>query len=269
MLLKMLKIKQLSKVFNPNSINENRVFDKISIEINKGDFITIIGSNGAGKSTLLNIIAGNIMQDSGIVLLDGEDVSDKEEYYRCKDIGRVYQNPSVGVAPKMTILENLSLADNKGKKYGLTSGINKGRISYYKELLKEVDLGLEDKLFNKVELLSGGQRQALTLLMAVMSNPKILLLDEHTAALDPKTSEKIMEITKKIVKERGITTLMVTHNLKHAMESGNRLFMMHRGEIVIDVAGEEKAALDSTDKLMKLFEKVHIKDELSDRTLFA
>ena len=210
----MLKINQLSKVFNPNSINENKVFDKLSVEIDKGDFVTIIGSNGAGKSTLLNIIAGSIEQDSGTIYIDGENVSSKEEFYRCKEIGRVYQNPSFGVAPKMTILENLSLADNKGKKYGLSLGINKKRIEVYKELLKELNLGLEDKLYNKVELLSGGQRQALTLLMAVMSNPKLLLLDEHTAALDPKTSEKIMEITKKIVKERGITTLMVTAQFK-------------------------------------------------------
>ncbi|MBS5925761.1 MAG: ATP-binding cassette domain-containing protein [Clostridium sp.] len=265
----MLKIRQLSKVFNPNSINENKVFDKLSVEIDKGDFVTIIGSNGAGKSTLLNIIAGSIEQDSGTIYIDGENVSSKEEFYRCREIGRVYQNPSFGVAPKMTILENLSLADNKGKKYGLSLGINKKRIESYKELLKELNLGLEDKLYNKVELLSGGQRQALTLLMAVMSNPKLLLLDEHTAALDPKTSEKIMEITKKIVKERGITTLMVTHNLKHAIDSGNRLFMMHRGNIVVDVKGKERKELDSTDKLMQLFEKVHIKEELSDRTLFV
>ncbi|MFR4998583.1 MAG: ABC transporter ATP-binding protein [Clostridium paraputrificum] len=265
----MLKIRQLSKVFNPNSINENKVFDKLSVEIDKGDFVTIIGSNGAGKSTLLNIIAGSIEQDSGTIYIDGENVSSKEEFYRCREIGRVYQNPSFGVAPKMTILENLSLADNKGKKYGLSLGINKKRIESYKELLKELNLGLEDKLYNKVELLSGGQRQALTLLMAVMSNPKLLLLDEHTAALDPKTSEKIMEITKKIVKERGITTLMVTHNLKHAIDSGNRLFMMHRGNIVVDVKGKERKELDSTDKLMQLFEKVHIKEEISDRTLFV
>ena len=265
----MLKIRQLSKVFNPNSINENKVFDKLSVEIDKGDFVTIIGSNGAGKSTLLNIIAGSIEQDSGTIYIDGENVSSKDEFYRCREIGRVYQNPSFGVAPKMTILENLSLADNKGKKYGLSLGINKKRIESYKELLKELNLGLEDKLYNKVELLSGGQRQALTLLMAVMSNPKLLLLDEHTAALDPKTSEKIMEITKKIVKERGITTLMVTHNLKHAIDSGNRLFMMHRGNIVVDVKGKERKELDSTDKLMQLFEKVHIKEEISDRTLFV
>jgi len=264
----MLQVNNLSKVFNPNTVNENRIYNGLSIEVKKGDFISIIGSNGAGKSTLLNIIAGAIMPDSGTILLDGEDVTKKEEFFRSKSIGRVFQNPSGGVAPKMTILENLALADNKCKTYGLTPGINKRKIESYKELLKEVDLGLEDKLFNKVELLSGGQRQALTLLMAVMSNPKILLLDEHTAALDPKTSEKIMAITKKIVKERGITTLMVTHNLKHAMEAGNRLFMMHQGEVVIDVNGDEKAELN-TDKLMKLFDKVHVKDDLSDRTLFG
>ena len=264
----MLKIQNLSKTFNPNTINENRVFDNISLEVNKGDVIAIIGSNGAGKSTLVNIISGSIEEDSGVILIDGKDVSRKSEYLRAKEIGRVFQNPSVGVSPKMTILENLSLADNKGKKYGLSLGINKKRINYYKELLKEVDLGLEDKLYNKVELLSGGQRQALTLLMAVMSNPKILLLDEHTAALDPKTSEKIMEITKKIVKEKGITTLMVTHNLKHAMKCGNRLFMMHRGEIVVDVKEKEKRALN-TDKLFDLFEQVNMKDDLSDRTLFG
>lgn len=264
----MLQVNNLSKVFNPNTVNENKIYNGLSIEVKKGDFISIIGSNGAGKSTLLNIIAGAIMPDSGTILLDGEDVTKKEEYFRAKSIGRVFQNPSIGVAPKMTILENLALADNKCKTYGLTPGINKRKIENYKELLKEVDLGLEDKLFNKVELLSGGQRQALTLLMAVMSNPKILLLDEHTAALDPKTSEKIMAITKKIVKERGITTLMVTHNLKHAMEAGNRLFMMHQGEVVIDVDGDEKAELN-TDKLMKLFDKAHLKDDLSDRTLFG
>lgn len=264
----MLTIKNLSKTFNPNTINENKVFDGLSLEVNEGDFISIIGSNGAGKSTLLNMISGTILADSGTIILNGQDVTNKKEHERCKNIGRVFQNPSLGVAPNMTILENLSLADNKGKAYGLSLGINKKRIDHYIELLKEVDLGLEDKLYNKVELLSGGQRQALTLLMAVMSHPKLLLLDEHTAALDPKTSEKIMAITKKIVQERNITTLMVTHNLKHAMDSGNRLFMMHMGQIVIDVKGAEKAELN-TDKLFELFEKVHVKDDLSDRTLFG
>ncbi|MBE6047629.1 MAG: ATP-binding cassette domain-containing protein [Clostridium sp.] len=264
----MLKIHRLSKVFNINTINENKVFEDLNLEVKEGDFVAIIGSNGAGKSTLLNMVAGSLMCDEGTILIDGEDVTDKPEYKRSSIIGRVYQNPSVGVSPKMTILENMSLADNKGKRYGLKFGVDKRRIEYYKELLKEADLGLEDKLNNKVELLSGGQRQVLTLLMAVMSNPKLLLLDEHTAALDPKTSEKVMDITRKIVRERKITTLMVTHNMKHAITAGNRLFMMHQGKIVVDVQGKEKKELN-TDKLMHLFERVNMKEDLSDRTLFG
>ena len=264
----MLKIQQLCKVFNPNTINENRVFDKFDIDVNKGEFISIIGSNGAGKSTLLNLISGNIELDTGTILLDGKDVSTSEEFKRSRDIGRVYQNPSVGVSPNMTILENLALADNKGKSYGLSFGVNKKRIKYYKEILSKLNLGLEDKLYNKVNLLSGGQRQALTLMMAVMSEPKILLLDEHTAALDPKTSARIMEITNEVVKEKKITTLMVTHNMKYAIESGNRLLMMHNGNIIIDVKGKEKENL-TTEKLMDLFEKTHVKDALSDRSLLT
>lgn len=264
----MLKIQQLSKVFYPNTINENKVFEDFNVEVKEGDFVVIIGSNGAGKSTLLNMVAGSLISDEGTILINGRDVTCEPEYKRSRVIGRVYQNPSVGVSPKMTILENLALADNKGKTYGLGFGVNKKRIEFYKELLKEADLGLEDKLYNKVELLSGGQRQVLTLLMAVMSNPKLLLLDEHTAALDPKTSEKVMDITRKIVRERKITTLMVTHNMKHAITAGNRLFMMHQGKIVVDVNGKEKKELN-TDKLMQLFERVNIKDDLSDRTLFG
>jgi putative ABC transport system ATP-binding protein len=264
----MLKVKQLSKVFNPNTINENRVFDRLSLEVKQGDFISIIGSNGAGKSTLLNMISGTLQADSGSILLDGNEVINKPEYIRSKSIGRVFQNPSMGVSPNMTILENISLADNKGKTFGLSFGINKKRIDYYKEMVRELNLGLEDKLYNKVLLLSGGQRQALTLLMSVMSKPKLLLLDEHTAALDPKTSEKIMDITRSIVKDSGITTLMVTHNLKHALENGNRLFMMHRGQILVDVKGEEKEKLDNN-KLLQMFEKANGKEALSDRTLFG
>lgn len=264
----MLKIQQLSKVFYPNTINENKVFEDFNVEVKEGEFVVIIGSNGAGKSTLLNMIAGSLVSDEGAILINGKDVTYEPEYKRSREIGRVYQNPSVGVSPKMTILENLALADNKGKTYGLGFGVNKKKIEFYKELLKEADLGLEDKLYNKVELLSGGQRQVLTLLMAVMSNPKLLLLDEHTAALDPKTSEKVMNITRKIVRERKITTLMVTHNMKYAIAAGNRLFMMHQGKIVVDVSGKEKKELN-IDKLMQLFEKVNIKDDLSDRTLFG
>ena len=264
----MLKIQGLCKVFNPNTINENKVFNNFSIEVKKGEFITIIGSNGAGKSTLLNLISGNIPIDSGMVLLDGMDVSFKEEYARAREIGRVYQNPSVGVSPNMTILENLALADNKGKVYGLSFGINKKRISYYKELLVKLDLGLENKLYNKVTLLSGGQRQALTLMMAVMSQPKLLLLDEHTAALDPKTSAKIMEITQEVIKENNITTLMVTHNMKHALECGNRLLMMHEGQVLFDIKGKEKREL-TTEKLMEMFSNSNIIDEVSDKSLLT
>jgi len=264
----MLNVKQLSKVFNPNTINENRVFDKLSLDVDQGDFISIIGSNGAGKSTLLNMISGTIEADSGSILLDGSEVINKPEFARSKSIGRVFQNPSMGVAPNMTILENIALADNKGKTFGLGFGINKKRIGYYKEMVSELNLGLEDKIYNKVLLLSGGQRQALTLLMAVMSKPKLLLLDEHTAALDPKTSETIMDITRSIVKDSGITTLMVTHNLKHALENGNRLFMMHRGQILVDIKGKEKEKLDNN-KLLGLFEKANGAEALSDRTLFG
>ena len=264
----MLKIQELHKVFNENTINENKVFNGLSLEVEKGDFVSIIGSNGAGKSTLLNIISGNIELDSGEISIDDVDISGKDEYKRSKIVGRVFQNPSLGIAPNMTILENIALADNKGKKYGLNFGINKKRIPYYKDLLKEMDLGLEDKLYNKVSLLSGGQRQALTLLMATMSNPKLLLLDEHTAALDPKTSIKIMDITEKIVKDTKITTLMITHNLKQAIKTGNRLIMMHRGEVVIDLKGKEKEEL-TTKKLMKLFEEATLNEELSDRSLLG
>lgn len=264
----MLKIQGLCKVFNPNTISENKVFDNFNIEVNKGEFITIIGSNGAGKSTLLNLISGNIPIDSGKILLDGKDVSFKEEYARAKEIGRVYQNPSIGVSPNMTILENLSLADNKGKSYGLSFGINKKRIEYYKELLVKLDLGLENKLYNKVTLLSGGQRQALTLMMAVMSDPKLLLLDEHTAALDPKTSAKIMDITQEVIKENNITTLMVTHNMKQALEYGNRLLMMHEGKVLFDIKGKEKLEL-TTEKLMEMFSKANVIDEVSDRSLLT
>ncbi len=264
----MLKIQALHKVFNENTINENKVFSDFSLEVKEGDFISIIGSNGAGKSTLLNIISGNIQCDEGIIEINGEDVSNKDEYKRSKMIGRVFQNPSLGVAPNMTILENLSLADNKGKKFGLTLGINRKRIPYYEKLLKELDLGLEDKLYNKVNLLSGGQRQALSMLIAVMSKPELLLLDEHTAALDPKTSLKIMEITERIVRETNITTMMITHNLKQAIKTGNRLIMMHSGKILLDVKGKEKEEL-TTEKLMNLFKDANINDDLSDRSLLA
>ncbi|MGL4847728.1 MAG: ABC transporter ATP-binding protein [Clostridium sp.] len=263
----MLTIKELSKTFNPNTVNENRIFDEISLNVAKGDFVSIIGSNGAGKSTLLNIISGQIQEDSGIIQIENDQISHLSEYRRSKIIGRVFQNPSLGISPNMTILENLSLANNKGNFFGLSFAINNKKVSYFKEMLSTLELGLENKLCSKVKLLSGGQRQALTLLMATMSNPKLLLLDEHTAALDPKTSKKIIELTNKIIVDKKITTLMVTHNMKHALNYGNRLFMMHQGKVILDIAGAEKQNL-TTKKLLNLFEDIAIDDELSDRSLF-
>lgn len=264
----LLQINNLSKVFYKGTVNENTIFNKFSFTANEGEFISIIGSNGAGKSTLLNLISGSITADEGSILLDKEEVINKKEHYRAKKIGRVFQNPFQGVCSNMTILENMSLAFNKGKAYNLSLGINKKNINMFKEQLEKIGLGLEDKIHNKVGLLSGGQRQALSLLMSVMSKPKVLLLDEHTAALDPKTSEKIMEITRELVEENKITTLMVTHNLNHAIESGNRLIMMHKGEVIVDIGKEEKINL-TTDKLMKEFEHAHVKDALSDRNLLV
>ncbi|MBK5241784.1 ABC transporter ATP-binding protein [Clostridium sp.] len=265
----MLKIQKLHKVFNKNTINENVLYDSLSLNINKGDFITIIGSNGAGKSTLLNLICGTLNADEGSIILDGKEISKLPEYKRTKHIGRVFQDPSKGVSPNMTILENMSMAYNKGHRYGLKLCVNKRNLQMFNEILSEVNLGLEDKLHTNAGLLSGGQRQALSLMMAVMCKPKLLLLDEHIAALDPKTSERIIEITGKVVKDNKITTLMVTHNLTHAINLGNRLFMMHGGKIVMDVSGDEKQKL-SIDKLLKAFGKVQEnEDGLSDRVLFS
>lgn len=264
----MLRIKNLCKVFNRNTVNENTVFNNLSLNVNKGDFITIIGSNGAGKSTLLNIIAGTLEEDKGLISLEGKELYGMQEYKRAESIGRVFQDPAKGTAPDMTILENLSMAFNKGKHFGLTFGISKKNINMLKELLSELNLGLEEKLNTKVGLLSGGQRQALSLVCAVMSKPRLLLLDEHTAALDPKTTERIIEITEKIISQNKITTLMVTHNLGHAIKLGNRLIMMHRGSIAVDISGEEKNSLNA-DKLLKYFDDVHGTDCLSDRMLFS
>lgn len=264
----MLKIRNLCKTFNIGTVNESILFNKFNLEVKKGDFITIIGSNGAGKSSLLNIISGTLNCDSGSIILNGNDISSFPEYKRTRVIGRVFQDPSLGVSPSMTILENLSIAYNKGKKFNLSMGISKKNINYFKEILLQLSLGLEDKLHVKAGLLSGGQRQALSLVMASISNPSLLLLDEHTAALDPKTSERIIELTSKIVNERSITTLMVTHNLNQAITMGNRLIMMHRGEIVLDIKGKEKDEL-SIDKLLQYFEKNQSNDVLSDRILFS
>ncbi|MCT4507336.1 MAG: ATP-binding cassette domain-containing protein [Tepidibacter sp.] len=264
----MIQIRNLCKTFNKNTINEKQVFDKLSLDIEEGDFITIIGSNGAGKSTLLNMISGSLDKDSGVINLDNKDISSLKEYERSKFIARVYQDPSFGTSPSMTILENLSMAINKGNKFGLSMGISKKNIEYFKEILSELSLGLENQLHTKVSLLSGGQRQALSLIMATIKNPDILLLDEHTAALDPRTSERIIELTEKIVERKKITTFMITHNLNHAISMGNRLLMMHGGKVVLDIKENEKKDLN-IDKLLSYFEKIQSKDGLSDRVVFS
>lgn len=264
----MLKVQELCKIFNKGTLNETILFDNLNFEINHGEFVTIIGSNGAGKSTLLNVISGTIPVDSGSIFINGKDVSNIEDFKRAKYIGRVFQNPSTGVASNMTILENMSMAYNKGKKFNLTFCIDRRNIIKFKEILSEINLELEDKLYTKVGLLSGGQRQALSLIMAVMSNPKLLLLDEHTAALDPKTSERIIEITNNIVVNNKITTIMVSHNLNHAIKMGNRLLMMHEGKIVMDFRDEEKKTLN-INKLLKYFDKFQSQNILNDKILFS
>lgn len=264
----LLALQNLHKTFGEGTVNENYLFRGISLDIDQGDFITIIGSNGAGKSTLLNILGGKIPLDTGSIILKGNDISNTPEYKRCKFIGRVFQDPSLGTSPSMTILQNLSMAYNKGNKFGLTFGVQKNKIDYFKGLLSKLNLGLEDKLHTKVGDLSGGQRQTIALIMATMSNPDLLLLDEHTAALDPKTSEIILDLTEEIIKEKNMTSLMITHNLNHAIKAGNRLIMLHRGKIIMDIKGEEKKNL-TIEKLIETFEKLNFKNELSDRAIFS
>ncbi|SHJ27700.1 putative ABC transport system ATP-binding protein [Lutispora thermophila DSM 19022] len=238
------------------------------LSVEKGDFITIIGSNGAGKSTLLNIISGSIPCDEGSIILNGEEITNMPEYKISRLVGRVFQDPKMGTAPSMTVLENIALAHSKNKRYGLSWGVDKKKIPDIKEALSKLGLGLENKLDVNVGLLSGGQRQAMALLMATISNPCLLMLDEHMAALDPKTCETISELTDKIVLEKKITTLMVTHNLKQAIAMGNRLIMMHRGKIILDIKGDEKKGL-TPEKLMALFRDKEKSDILSDRLMLA
>ncbi|QXM06934.1 ABC transporter ATP-binding protein [Crassaminicella indica] len=264
----MLLIRNLCKTFNKNTVNEKVVFDRFSLDVEEGDFITIIGSNGAGKSTLLNMIAGSIQADEGSILLKNNEIVYEPEFKRTRMIGRVFQDPTMGTSPSMNIIENLSMALNKGKKFNLSMGVSKKDIPFFKELLSKLSLGLENQLNTKVGLLSGGQRQALSLLMATLSKPHILLLDEHTAALDPKTSERIINLTENIISERKMTTLMVTHNLNQAIKLGNRLIMMHKGKAVLDIRGKEKKNL-TIEKLLACFEKTQSEDLLSDRLLFS
>lgn len=253
----MLELKHIDKYYNIGTINEMCLFDDFNLTVEDGQFVSVIGSNGSGKTSMLNIICGSSYVDSGSVIMNGEDITNKKEFLRYKDIGRVYQDPSMGTCPDMTILENMAIADNKAKSYGLSLGINRSRVEYYKEQLRSLKLGLEDKLHVKVGALSGGQRQAMSLLMATMTKLKFLILDEHTAALDPKTADLIMELTDSIVKEKKLTTLMVTHNLRYAAEYGDRLIMMNKGHIVLDKAGQDKANVKVND-ILDIFNQISI-----------
>ena len=236
----MLSLKGINKYYNPGTVNEMCLFEDYDLEIRNGEFVSIVGSNGSGKTSLLNMICGSIPVDSGRILIDGRDVTHMPEYRRAEFIGRVYQNPALGTCPDMTILENMSLADTKGKSFDLRRGTDKRRKEHYRELLSGLGLGLENKLNIKVGSLSGGQRQAMALLMSTMTDIDFLILDEHTAALDPKTADLIMELTDRIVRETELTALMVTHNLRYAAEYGDRLIMMHEGRDVLDLSGAEK-----------------------------
>ncbi|MEA4896315.1 MAG: ATP-binding cassette domain-containing protein [Oscillospiraceae bacterium] len=253
----LVELSHVRKSFNTGSVNESLLFDNFSFSVQRGQFISIVGSNGSGKTTLLNLICGSLMPDSGNILLDGRDITKMPEYKRSAYIGRVFQDPSTGACPSLTILENMALADNKGKSYNLTRGVSKKRIDYYKQQLELLHLGLEDKISLPVGLLSGGQRQALALLISTLTPIELLILDEHTAALDPKSSENVMELTDKFVREKKLTAVMVTHNLRYAVEYGDRLVMMHKGTVVKDVAYQEKDAC-TVDDLLKVFNEISI-----------
>ena len=264
----MLKITNLKKTLNAGTINEKVALDGLNLHLKDGDFVTVIGGNGAGKSTLLNAICGVWKPDFGTIEIDGVDVSHLPEHKRAQFLGRVFQDPMKGTAPDMEIAENLSIASKRGIKRRFVRGVRKADRAYYRELLKTLDLGLEDRLSTKVGLLSGGQRQAVTLLMATLNKPKVLLLDEHTAALDPKTAAKVLEITERIVRENHLTTLMITHNMKDAITYGNRLIMMHDGQVVVDVEGEEKKNL-TVEALLALFNRASGREFTNDRAILA
>ncbi len=264
----MLEIKEIWKTFNSGTVNEKQALRGVSLTLEDGDFCTVIGGNGAGKSTMLNAVAGTWTVDEGSISIGGVDVTHLPEYKRAPYIGRVFQDPMLGTAPTMQIVENLALAARRGRPRGLRWGITAAEKEFYHQILKNLDLGLEDRLTSKVGLLSGGQRQALTLLMASLHKPKLLLLDEHTAALDPKTAAKVLELSERIVAENHLTTMMVTHNMRDAIAHGNRLIMMYDGKIVIDVSGEEKKKL-TVHQLLELFSKVSGSDEADDKLLLS
>ena len=264
----MLELKNICKTFNPGTVNAKTALDHLDLTLHDGDFVTVIGGNGAGKSTMLNAIAGSFPVDSGTILIDGSDVTNLPEHKRAAFLGRVFQDPMMGTAPTMQIEENLALAARRGQRRGLRWGIIKEERESYQEQLRSLDLGLENRMTTKVGLLSGGQRQALTLLMAALQKPKLLLLDEHTAALDPRTAAKVLALSDRIVQEHHLTTLMITHNMKDAISHGNRLIMMDAGRIVVDVSGEEKQRLTVPD-LLAMFSSASGSDEANDKMLLS
>ena len=264
----MLELKNICKTFNPGTINAKVALNHLNLTLKDGDFCTVIGGNGAGKSTMLNAVAGVFTVDSGSIVIDGQDVTRLPEHKRASLLGRVFQDPMMGTAPTMQIEENLALAARRGQRRGLKWGITAVERADYKELLRSLDLGLEDRMTAKVGLLSGGQRQALTLLMAALKRPKLLLLDEHTAALDPKTAAKVLTLSDQIVEENGLPTLMIPHNMKDAIQHGNRLIMMDAGRVVVDISGEEKKKLTVPD-LLALFSRASGSEEADDKLLLS
>ena len=264
----MLELKNVCKTFNPGTVNAKVALSDLNLKLTDGDFVTVIGGNGAGKSTMLNAIAGSFLIDSGSITIDGQNITNLPEHKRAAFLGRVFQDPMMGTAPTMQIEENLALAARRGKRRGLRWGVTKAERADYQERLRALDLGLEDRMTAKVGLLSGGQRQALTLLMAALQKPKLLLLDEHTAALDPRTAAKVLELSDRIVQEHNLTTLMITHNMKDAIAHGNRLIMMDAGHIVVDISGEEKKKLTVPD-LLALFSHASGSEEANDKMLLS
>jgi len=263
----MISVENAILTFNAGTPNENRVFDALNLSVDKGDFVTVIGSNGAGKSTLFNLLAGTVTPDAGRIVLNGKDVTRAPEYVRARTIGRIFQDPLAGTASNMTLEDNMMVCLKKGFK-GLRISLNRGRREFFREQLRFLDMGLEDRLKDNVGLLSGGQRQALTLLMMVLSRPELVLLDEHTAALDPRNADIVLSLTTHFVKEYGLTTMMVTHNMQQAINLGNRLLMMDAGDVVLDIRGEEKKDL-TVDKLVAMFSEVRNKTFTSDEALLS
>ena len=253
----MLQLENITKLFIKGTVDESTVFDNFNLSVSKGEFVSLIGSNGSGKTTLLNLICGSLKADGGRILFQGKDITNLSEYKRARSIGRVFQDPKAGTCPNLTILENLALADNKNKPFGLGKCVSKKRIDYFKTLLEKTNMGLENRLNVQVGTLSGGQRQALALVIANMSDIDLLILDEHTAALDPKSSETIMQLTDRFIQESSITTIMVTHNLRFAVEYGSRLIMLHEGKSVVDLSGADKANAN-VDDLLKVFNEISI-----------